>query len=165
VPFFYYVVHFWMAHVIASALAYVRYGPESLAFLFMPLPSMGGAGKAFPPDFGYPLWVSYLVWIAVVVLMYPLCRIVADFKAWRKAWWTSYLGWRPRWCQTPTRRSMSSARWLARNSIIRTSASPFLQNGSSLMIASISSRLLPTARMIPPSRGIFRPDTRKFPAA
>jgi uncharacterized membrane protein len=91
VPFFYYVVHFWAAHVIASTLAYVRYGQASLAFLLMPLPSMGGSRKMFPPDFGYPLWVAYLVWIAVVLGMYPLCRMMADFKIRSKAWWTSYL--------------------------------------------------------------------------
>jgi hypothetical protein len=91
VPFFYYVVHFWMAHAIASTLAFLRYGAASLAFFFMPLPSMGGPRDAFPPGFGYPLWVAYLVWIAVVVGIYPLCRMVADFKARTGAWWTSYL--------------------------------------------------------------------------
>jgi uncharacterized membrane protein len=91
VPFFYYVVHFWAAHVIASVLAYLRYGPASLDFLFMPLPSMGGPREAFPPGFGYPLWVAYVAWIALVVCLYPLCRVVADFKARTRAWWTSYL--------------------------------------------------------------------------
>jgi uncharacterized protein YjbI with pentapeptide repeats len=38
-------------------------------------------------------------------------------------------------------------------------------NGSSLISASISGLLLPAARMIPPSRGIFLPDTRKVPSA
>jgi hypothetical protein len=42
VPFFYYVAHFWILHALASALAYLRYGSTSLAFLFNPLPSMGG---------------------------------------------------------------------------------------------------------------------------
>ena len=37
--------------------------------------------------------------------------------------------------------------------------------GSSRTVASIRCRLSPTARMIPPSRGILRPDTRKLPAA
>ena len=91
VPFFYYVVHFWVIHVIASALAYLRYGSASLTFLFMPLPSMGGPRKIFPPDFGYPLSVTYVAWMALVACLYPLCRLVADFKARTRAWWTSYL--------------------------------------------------------------------------
>jgi hypothetical protein len=91
VPFFYYVVHFWLLHVIASAIAYVRYGSASLRFLFMPLPRMGGPRDFFPPDFGYPLWVTYVVWAAVVALMYPLCRWMADLKARTRASWASYL--------------------------------------------------------------------------
>ena len=91
VPFFYYVTHFWVIHVIASVMAYIRYGASSLRFLFAPLPSMGGARELFPPGFGYPLWVTYVVWVAVVAGMYPLCRRVADFKARTNAWWASYL--------------------------------------------------------------------------
>src|SRR5262245_43346097 len=50
---------------------------------------------------------------------------------------------------------MSSARWLTRNSMMRKSASSCLKNGSSLKMDSISSRLLPTAKMIPPVSRYF----------
>jgi uncharacterized membrane protein len=91
VPFFYYVAHFWLLHILASAFAFVRYGNASLAYLLSPLPSMGGDRALFPADFGYPLWVTYAVWIAVVVLLYPLCRWFASLKARRREWWLSYL--------------------------------------------------------------------------
>ena len=91
VPLFYYVVHFWLIHVVASALAFVSYGRTSLAWLFTPLPSMGGPAKLFPPDFGYPLWAAYAVWIVVVLMMYPLCRWFAGLKARRNDWWLGYL--------------------------------------------------------------------------
>jgi len=91
VPFFYYVTHFWLLHFVASAMAYVRYGASSLSYLFMPLPSMGGPRDLFPPDFGYPLWVTYVVWAAVVVTIYPLCRKVAALKSRTRASWASYL--------------------------------------------------------------------------
>jgi uncharacterized membrane protein len=91
VPFFYYVAHFWMLHVIASLLAWLRYGSASLAFLFSPLPSMGGERSLFPEDFGYPLWVTYVVWVSVVALLYPVCRWFARLKARRRDWWLSYL--------------------------------------------------------------------------
>ena len=71
VPMFYYVLHFWVAHVLASLAAAVQYGSASLGFLFSPLPSMGGSRALFPPGFGYPLWTTYLAWIAVVLMMYP----------------------------------------------------------------------------------------------
>ena len=91
VPFFYYVAHFWILHALASALAYLRYGSASLAFLFNPLPSMGGPRELFPADFGYPLWVTYAVWVLVVLLLYPACRWFAELKARSQSWWLSYL--------------------------------------------------------------------------
>ena len=77
VPFFYYVVHFWLLHVLASFMAWTRYGSASLAFLFNPLPSMGGPAELFPAGFGYPLWVTYAVWIgrrAAALSGMPLVR-------------------------------------------------------------------------------------------
>ena len=91
VPFFYYVTHFWLLHAFASLLAWLRYGSASLAFLFSPLPSMGGPPSLFPPAFGYPLWVTYAVWVGIVVVLYPLCRWFAGVKARRRDWWLSYM--------------------------------------------------------------------------
>ena len=92
VPMFFYVVHFWLIHVVASTLAWMRYGRASLAFLLHPLPSMGGPPSLFPPGFGYPLWTAYVVWIGVVAAMYPLCRWFADLKRRRRGeWWISYV--------------------------------------------------------------------------
>ena len=91
VPFFYYVVHFWLLHLVAVVLAWLRYGSASLAFLFSPLPSMGGARTLFPPDFGYSLGVTYAVWIGVVAALYPLCLWFSRVKARRNEWWISYV--------------------------------------------------------------------------
>jgi uncharacterized membrane protein len=91
VPFFYYVIHFWLIHLVASAMAWIRYGTRSFAYMFHPLPSMGGPRQLFPPDFGYPLWVTYAVWIGVVCAMYPLCLWFSRLKARRREWWLSYL--------------------------------------------------------------------------
>jgi uncharacterized membrane protein len=91
VPFFFYVVHFWMIHIVEAVLSYGRYGRASFTFLFHPLPSMGGPRDLFGPDFGYPLWVVYVVWIGVVAALYPLCRWFAEMKRRRTDWWLSYL--------------------------------------------------------------------------
>ncbi len=91
VPFFFYVVHFWVAHLLAASFSWLRYGSTARAFVFAPVPSMGGPSRLFPPDFGYSLAVTYLVWIAVVVLMYPLCRWFAGVKFSRRRWWAGYL--------------------------------------------------------------------------
>jgi hypothetical protein len=44
------------------------------------------------PGEGYGLGVVYLVWIAIVASLYPLCRWYDDYKRrHREKWWLSYL--------------------------------------------------------------------------
>jgi uncharacterized membrane protein len=89
VPLFYFVLHFYLIHALAVTAAGLRYGAASAKFIFSPLPSM--AGRLFPADFGYSLWVVYAVWILTVALLYPFCRWFASVKAARSYWWLSYL--------------------------------------------------------------------------
>jgi len=91
VPMFYFVLHFYLIHALAVLMAFVRYGSAASSFIFNPLPSMGGPVQLFPANFGYNLWVVYVVWIVVVVSLYPLCRWFARVKATRRDWWLSYL--------------------------------------------------------------------------
>ena len=91
VPLFYFVLHFYAAHAAAVVLALFTYGSGALGFMFQPVPSMGGPAKAFPPNFGYDLWVAYAVWIAIVAGLYPLCRWFVGVKERRRSWWISYL--------------------------------------------------------------------------
>jgi uncharacterized membrane protein len=91
VPMFYFVLHFYLIHVLAVLLALLRYGKPALSFMFQPEPSMGTARQLFPPHFGYSLWATYAVWIFVVVCLYPLCRWYAGFKAKHRNLWLSYL--------------------------------------------------------------------------
>jgi hypothetical protein len=44
-----------------------------------------------PEAYGFGLPVVYLVWLAVVAALYPLCRRYAELKARSRAWWLSYL--------------------------------------------------------------------------
>jgi uncharacterized membrane protein len=89
VPFFFFLVHMAAIHALAIAMNFLRYG--SASFLFRPAPSMGGPSQMFPPDYGYGLWVVYAVWIAVIVMLYPLCRWYVQLKQRRRDWWLSYL--------------------------------------------------------------------------
>jgi hypothetical protein len=91
-PLFYFVAHFFAAHLVAMALAFLRYGATAWTFVRHPVPSMGGPRLLYPPDFGYDLWVAYVVWMGIVLALYPACRGVAAWKARReKKWWVSYL--------------------------------------------------------------------------
>ncbi|HEX7286719.1 MAG TPA: heparan-alpha-glucosaminide N-acetyltransferase domain-containing protein [Candidatus Angelobacter sp.] len=89
VPFFFFTVHLAVIHAIAILLGYLRYGWTN--FLLIPAPSLGSMRSKFPADFGFDLWVVYVVWIAVIVMMYPLCRWFAGLKQRRRHWWLSYL--------------------------------------------------------------------------
>ncbi len=89
VPLFYFLVHFFLIHLLTIPFAFLRYG--RIGFMFDPLPSLGGDMNLYPKDFGYPLWVVYVVWISVVVSLYPLCLWFARLKERRSDWWLSYL--------------------------------------------------------------------------
>jgi uncharacterized membrane protein len=91
VPLFYFVIHFYAAHATAVLLALLRYGGVALAFVFHPVPSMGGPRELYPAQFGYDLWVAYVVWIGIVLALYPVCRWFAGIKATRPNWWLRYL--------------------------------------------------------------------------
>jgi uncharacterized membrane protein len=91
VPLFFFITHFYAAHALSAALASIRYGRPSLAFIFQPVPSMGGPRELFPRYFGYDLWVAYASWALIVVSLYPACRWFANIKATRRDWWLSYV--------------------------------------------------------------------------
>ena len=91
VPLFFYILHFYLAHLLATGLTFLTYGAPALRFALLPLPSMGGPAQAFPKDFGYDLSVVYLVWLVVLAMSYPLCRRYADYKRRGGSWWLSYL--------------------------------------------------------------------------
>jgi uncharacterized membrane protein len=91
VPLFYFVLHFFLAHAVAVVMAVFTHGSAAWSFMFQPVPSMGGAAQAFPAGFGYDLWVTYVVWVAIVVILYPICRQLARFKERHRVWWASYI--------------------------------------------------------------------------
>jgi len=89
VPFFYFVGHFYLIHLLTFPMALLRYGHAG--FLLRPLPSLGGPADVYPPNYGYGLTAVYGIWVAVVFIMYPLCRWFSGVKRSRKSWWLSYL--------------------------------------------------------------------------
>jgi hypothetical protein len=42
--------------------------------------------------YGFSLWVVYLIWIGVMMVLYPLCKRFDRYKSSHKEkWWLSYL--------------------------------------------------------------------------
>ena len=89
VPLFYFIVHLYAIHLVAVLLAWLRYGHAE--FMLYPVPSMGGPRPLYPADYGYPLAVVYLLWVAIVAALYPLCLWFARLKNRRRDWWLTYL--------------------------------------------------------------------------
>lgn len=87
VPFFFYVLHIPLIHLLAVVVSQVRLGSIS-PWLFANHP-MGNP----PPPEGYTwsLGLLYTIWLLAVALLYFPCRWFADLKARRKDPWLSYL--------------------------------------------------------------------------
>jgi uncharacterized membrane protein len=88
-PLFYFIAHLALAHAAAIVLTWFSYGRAP--FLFMPPPTVGSPRSAFPADYGWDLWVVYVVTFAIVTALYPVCLWLARLKAARRHWWLSYL--------------------------------------------------------------------------
>ena len=89
-PFFFFLFHLAVAHLLSVALAAACYGPGR--FLLLPPPSMGGPFELFPPHYGFSLPMVYLAWLTVLAITYPVCRWYTDLKQRRRdLWWLSYL--------------------------------------------------------------------------
>jgi len=87
VPMFYYLLHIPLIHLLAIAVCYFRYGQVHWMFESNDLNSFP---VALPPGWGYSLPVVYLVWVIVVVALYPLCRWFAGVRQRRNDPWLSY---------------------------------------------------------------------------
>jgi uncharacterized membrane protein len=86
VPFFFYLLHIPLIHGGAVLCDLVRFHWSPLAHngpWFRP--------EDIPPDYGVSLPTVYLIWIAVVLILYPPCHWFAGLKRRRSDWWLSYL--------------------------------------------------------------------------
>ena len=88
VPMFYYIIHIYFIHLLAMICSelFTTYD-WSKWLLKEPLWFTEGF-----KGYGYPLAIVYLVWIIVVVVLYPLCKRYDKYKqAHKEKWWLSYL--------------------------------------------------------------------------
>jgi uncharacterized membrane protein len=88
VPLFYYVMHIVLIHLLTVAASYLRYGEVHWMF---ESPALGQFPITQPPGWPAPLGVVYLIWLGVVVALYPLCRWFAGVRQRRTDFWLSYL--------------------------------------------------------------------------
>ncbi len=88
VPFFFYLLHIYLIHLLAIA-ANAALGRDVTGLfdyminLFLRPELLQGLGFSL-------VW-TYVAWIVVLALLYPLCRYWQGLKARRRDWWLSYL--------------------------------------------------------------------------
>jgi len=87
VPLFFYIVHFYLIHALATLACWMRYGTVTNMFQS---PDLGHFPFTAPPGWDFGLPVVYLVWMFVVVSLYPLCNWFAGVRRRHDWWWLSY---------------------------------------------------------------------------
>jgi uncharacterized membrane protein len=87
VPMFYYLLHLYLIHTIAL-LAAVLTGYDASDMVFNTWVTNSPNLKGY----GFSLWVVYVIWISVVIILYPLCKWYDTYKSTQRSkWWLSYL--------------------------------------------------------------------------
>lgn len=88
VPFFYYILHIYLIHLIAVFAA------EFTGFGWQVMVSMSTFATRVEAlkGYGFNLITVYVVWIIVILLLYPLCKKFDNYKqSHKEKWWLSYL--------------------------------------------------------------------------
>lgn len=83
VPFFYYVLHFYLLHtllvIVFFATGYTGKDIVQIPFWFR------------PATFGFSLPIVYLIWFCVVAALYLPCKWFKRYKENHKQWWLRYV--------------------------------------------------------------------------
>lgn len=88
VPMFYYVIHIYVIHVLALFAALAT-GFEASDMVFT---STWVTDSPNLIGYGFNLGITYLVWIGIVLALFPLCTWYDGYKTrHREKWWLSYL--------------------------------------------------------------------------
>jgi uncharacterized membrane protein len=87
VPFFFYIVHLYVIHGLA--LLFLMYqGREGSEYVL----SSAGISSGALSNFGLSLGAVYVIWLLVVILLYPICRWYQKYREQNPSkWWLSYL--------------------------------------------------------------------------
>ncbi|MWB95415.1 DUF1624 domain-containing protein [Flavobacterium sp. GA093] len=86
VPLFYFVIHFYLIHTITLLVLFVQgFSWSQLEF------ASGTFGRSKDIESGLPLWAIYVIWIAVVAVLYKPCVWFGNYKTHNKQWWLRYI--------------------------------------------------------------------------
>jgi len=88
VPMFYYLVHIFLIHLGAMGAAVLNgyHWTDMTGFTSWIdyMPNLKG--------YGFPLGIVYGIWVTIVLILYPFCKMYDGYKSRHKEkWWLSYL--------------------------------------------------------------------------
>jgi len=88
VPMFYYILHFYLIHLVVVVVFFAQgYGIKDIV-------PAGGLPFYFKPNgLGFGLAGVYIVWLFVVLILYPVCKKYDQYKTAhvKEKWWLSYI--------------------------------------------------------------------------
>ena len=87
VPLFYYFLHILVIHILAIIILIFNGGDFTIMLNMTPY--LGDQQQLV--EYGYPMWVVYLIWFVVILILYPLCYKYMKYKSSSNKWWLSYL--------------------------------------------------------------------------
>jgi uncharacterized membrane protein len=86
-PFFFYILHLYVIHALATLLL-VYQGGEWTDYIF----SAENLTSGTLSEFGLALAAVYVIWAAMIVLLYPLCKGCQMYRERNPSkWWLRYL--------------------------------------------------------------------------
>ena len=87
VPMFFYIIHIYLLHIVAIVAAVMtgyNFSDMMLTSWIVYIPELKG--------YGFNLFIVYLVWLGIIVALYPLCKWYNNYKmANKQKWWLSYI--------------------------------------------------------------------------
>ena len=87
VPFFFYILHLYLIHALAMMLLMYS-GRDGSEYILSAQRIRSGSLSSF----GQSLEAVYIVWILVVLMLYPICKWYQNFRENHPAiWWLRYL--------------------------------------------------------------------------
>ncbi len=86
VPMFYFLVHFYLIHLLLIVLLFLQ-GFHWPQFDF----ASGTFGRPKGIESGVTLSAIYLIWIAIVLILYKPCLWYGKYKTTNKQWWLKYI--------------------------------------------------------------------------
>ena len=85
VPFFYYILHFYLLRTLDIIIFFAS------GFTTSQIVSNNSPSLFEPKGFGFDLGGVYLVWLCVIIALYWPCRWFSKYKKTHNQWWLSYL--------------------------------------------------------------------------